>query len=59
MRKNYLNYPVEFVQNVFGESNALSEVLKSTAGRDCPKLLIVADANVVQRTENLGVNIGR
>lgn len=59
MRKNYLNYPVEFVQNVFGESNQLSEVLKSTAGRDCPKLLIVADANVVQRTENLGVNIGR
>lgn len=59
MRRNCLTYPVEFVLDVFGSSPVLADTLKKVAQRDRLKLLIVADSNVVQRTENLGVNIGR
>ena len=59
MRKNCLPYPVEFVDDAFGTSPVLAEVIKKTSGAKAPKLLIVADSNVVHHTENLGVKIGR
>ena len=60
MHKNCLAYPVEFVNDAFGESDALAKMLLSgREGEDAPKVFIVADKNVVQRTEGLGTRIGR
>jgi len=59
MQKNCFSYPVEFVQDVFGESPVLAETLKKVTGSESPNMLIVADLNVVQRTEGLGLKIGR
>ena len=59
MQKSCFSYPVEFVDDVFGESGVLADVLKKVTGSDEPKVLIVADMNVVQRTEGLGAKIGR
>jgi len=59
MQKNCLGYPVEFVQDVFGESPVLAETLRQATGSENPNVLIVADMNVVQRTEGLGSKIGR
>ena len=58
MRKNYLAYPVEFVDDAFGDSDALAKVLQPPK-RKAPRVLIVADQNVVQHTEGLGSRIGR
>lgn len=52
MPRNCLSYPVEFVEDVFGENDVLA---KFVAGR---KILLVADQNVVQHTEGLGTRIG-
>lgn len=52
MLKNCLNYPVEIVKDLFGESTMLAEMVK---GR---KVLLVADFNVVQQTKSLGTRIG-
>ena len=60
MHKNCLSYPVEFARDAFGESDVLAKVL--LGGRDgdaAPRVFIVADQNVVQRTEGLGMKIGR
>ena len=57
--KKLFDYPVEFVDDVFGESPTLANVLKQVTGSDEPRILIVADLNVVQRTEGLGTKIGR
>lgn len=59
MQKNCYSYPVEFVEDVFGASETLSATLKSVTGSESPKVLIVADLNVVQRVEGLGAKIGR
>ena len=59
MHKNSLNYPVEFVQDAFGESDALAKMLAGAAGASSSRVLIVADQNVAQRTEGLGTKIGR
>lgn len=61
MHKNCLTYPVEFVKNVFGESSdALAKMLlNGREGAPAPRVLLVADQNVVQRTEGLGMKIGR
>ena len=57
MQKNCLKYPVEFVEDAFGESDAVAKMLGAEdEGR---RVLIVADHNVVQRTEGLGTKIGR
>ena len=54
------SYPVRVVDDVFSEGNAeLAELLRSLTGAERPRALLVADANVVQRTEGLGVRIGR
>ena len=52
MQKKSLKYPVEIIDGVFGESDALAELVK---GR---RVLLVADNNVVQHTEGLGTRIG-
>lgn len=59
MQKNCLGYPVEFVRDVFGESDVLAKTLKSLTGEAQPRVLIVADLNVVQRTAGLGAKIGK
>ena len=60
MHKNCLPYPVEFAKDAFGESDALSKVLLGVRGDAvAPRVFIVADQNVVQRTEGLGTKIGR
>lgn len=58
MQKNSYPYPVEFINDVFGESAALGGILKKSSGEK-PKILLVADENVVRHTEGLGVKIGR
>ena len=52
-------YPVAFAEDAFGESPVLAETLKKVTGSETPRILIVADMNVVQRTEGLGSKIGR
>ena len=59
MQKSCFNYPVEFTEDVFGDSDVLAETLRKVTGLDEPKVLIVADMNVVQRVEGLGSKIGR
>ena len=59
MQKSCCNYPVEMVDDAFGESDALAAVLRAAAGVDSPRVQIVADMNVVQRTAGLGAKIGR
>lgn len=58
MRKNCFSYPVETVDGAFGESEVLAETIRKAAGSDAPRVLIVADMNVVQRSEGLGSRIG-
>ena len=59
MRKNCCEYPVVTTSDVFGESDALVEVLREASGSETPRVQIVADLNVVQRTAGLGQRIGR
>ena len=60
MHKNCLAYPVEFAKDAFGESDALAKMLiGGREGPAAPRVFIVADQNVVQRTEGLGTKIGR
>ncbi len=58
MRRNLLGYRVEIVQDSFGESDVLAEVLKENLGEN-GKVLLVADSNVVSHTAELGPKIGR
>lgn len=51
---------VALVDGVFSESDTVTAtILKTVTGSEKPRVLIVADANVVQRTEGLGSRIGR
>lgn len=59
MRKNSLNYPVEFVNGVFGDNDKLAEIIRKATGAETPRMFIVADYNVVMRNEGLGARIGR
>jgi len=60
MRKNCSDYPVEIVEGAFAEGNAvLADVLKKVAGVEKPRVMLVADQNVVNRIETLGKDIGR
>ena len=59
MQKSCYSYPVEFVEDAFGASSVLADTLRKVTGSESPKVLIVADLNVVQRTEGLGSRIGR
>ena len=59
MQKSCLSYPVEFIEDAFGESSALADLLRKVTGSDEPRVMIVADMNVVQHIEGLGTKIGR
>ena len=51
---------VSLVDGVFTEGDSVTAAaLKAASGSEKPRVLIVADANVVQRTEGLGSRIGR
>ena len=59
MRKNSLEYPVEFTTDLFGKDNdTLAATLRKTTGEEKPRVLLVADLNVVQHHEGLGTKIG-
>ena len=59
MQKKCFSYPVEFTEDAFGESDILAKTLRKVTGSDEPRVLIIADMSVVQRTEGLGSKIGR
>lgn len=60
MRKNSYPYPVEFAEDVFNvENETLAVILRTVTGADKPRVMIVADMNVVQHSEGLGTKIGR
>ena len=59
MQKSCCNYPVEMADDAFGDSDVLANALRAAAGTDEPRVQIVADMNVVQRTTGLGAKIGR
>ena len=49
-----------FAEDVFGENNAiLADTLRAVTGSGNPRIMLVADMNVVQHTEGLGTKIGR
>lgn len=53
-------YPVHVTEDLFAAENpVLAETLKELAGEGEIRVALVADANVVQRTEGLGSKIGR
>ena len=59
MRKNSLSYPVEFTTDVFGKDNdRLAELLRKVTGNEHPRVMLVADLNVVQHVDGLGTKIG-
>ena len=54
------DFPVVFAEDVFAEGNtALSDTLRKVTGADNPRMMLVADMNVVQHTDGLGTKIGR
>ena len=54
------SFPVKFVDGIFGEADeTTAAMLKSVSGNDTPRMILVADSNVVQRTEGLGTRIGK
>jgi len=60
MRKNCSDYPVEITEDVFAEgSTLLVDMLKAATGTEKPRVMLVADQNVVNHTEGLGKAIGR
>ena len=59
MLKNSLNYPVEFVEDVFGEGHILEAMIRKISAAENPRLFLVADINVVNHLPGLGQKIGR
>lgn len=54
------SYTVDFTDDLFAEDNPLlADTLQRLSGEKPPRMMLVADANVVQRTPNLGTRIGR
>lgn len=55
-----VKYQVKVVEDAFAEGVAdLAETLRAVTGSDQPRVAVVADANVVQRTEGLGRKMGK
>ena len=55
-----VKYQVKVVEDAFAEGAAdLAETLRAVTGSDKPRVAVVADANVVQRTEGLGRKMGK
>ncbi len=57
--KTEAKYPIKVVEDVFAEGETtLAEVLREATGSESPRVAVVADQNVVQRTEGLGRKMG-
>lgn len=55
-----VEYPVAFAEDVFNDVNdVLANLLRDVTKRERPRIMLVADTNVVNRTEDLGTKIGR
>ena len=53
-------FPIRFVDGLFDAANPqLAETLREVTGSDEPRMMLVADSNVVQRNQGLGSQIGR
>ena len=59
MQKKCYDYPIEFVDDVFGESPVLADILNAGQHKKKPRIVIIADYNVVQQTPGLGAKIGK
>lgn len=58
--ENKKGYTVNFIDGMFDEENeAFSDILRSLSGSDSPTVFLVADQNVVQKTQSIGTRIGR
>ena len=59
-RKTGGEYPVVFAEDAFAKDNtALADTLRAVTGSEAPRIMLIADKNVVQHTEGLGTKIGR
>ncbi len=57
--KTEAKYPIKVVEDVFAEGETtLADILKEVTGSESPRIALVADQNVVQRTEGLGRMMG-
>ena len=57
--KTEAKYPIKIAEDAFAEGETtLAEVLKEATGSESPRIAIVADQNVVQRTDGLGRRMG-
>ena len=53
-------YPIRFAEDAFAEDNeTVVSTLRQVTGVENPRVLLVADGNVVQRTDGLGTRIGK
>lgn len=53
-------YPIRFAEDAFAEDNeTVVSTLRAVTGVENPRVLLVADGNVVQRTNGLGTRIGK
>lgn len=58
--ENKKSYTVDFIDDMFNDENAaFSDILRSLSKSETPTVLLVADQNVVQKTQSLGTRIGR
>lgn len=54
------SYEVRFANDAFGAgAETLAALLRDITGSDEPRMMLVADSNVVQRAEGLGMKIGK
>ena len=53
--ENKKSYTVNFIDDMFNDENAaFSDILRSLSKSETPTVLLVADQNVVQKTQSLG-----
>lgn len=58
-RKNESGYPVEITEGVFSQDNAtLANILRGASEGESPRIVLVADQNIVTRQPTLGTAIG-
>jgi 3-dehydroquinate synthase len=58
--ENKKSYTVNFIDDMFNDENAaFSDILRALSKSETPTVLLVADQNVVQKTQSLGTRIGR
>lgn len=54
------SFPIRISENLFDVENlTVAETIREATGSERPRVMLVADANVVQRTDGLGTRIGK